>query len=65
MGKPFDSKLAMKPTNFLPHYAVHLYIIFCQSFAYTVGKANAYFDKIMLLLKNPQNLFDHYETLTQ
>ena len=32
---------------------------------YTVGKANAYFDKNMLLLKNPQYLPDHYETLTQ
>ena len=32
---------------------------------YTVGRANAYFDKNMLLLKNPQCLPDHYETLTQ
>ena len=29
---------------------------------YTVGKANAYFDKNMLLLKNTQYLPDHYET---
>ena len=34
-------------------------------YSYTVGKANAYFDKNMLLLKNPQYLPDHYETLTQ
>ena len=33
--------------------------------AYTVGTPNAYFDKNMLLLKNPQYLPDHYETLTQ
>ena len=32
---------------------------------YTVGRANAYFDKNMLLVKNPQYLPDHYETLTQ
>ena len=32
---------------------------------YTVGTPNAYFDKNMLLLKNPQYLPDHYETLTQ
>ena len=32
---------------------------------YTVGRANAYFGKNMLLLKNPQYLPDHYETLTQ
>ena len=37
---------------------------FCYNY-YTVGKANAYFDKNMLLLKNPQYLPDHYETLTQ
>ena len=36
---------------------------FC--YIYTVGMANAYFDKNMLLLKNPQYLPDHYETLTQ
>ena len=34
-------------------------------YKYTVGKANAYFDKNMLLLKNPQYLSDHYETVTQ
>ena len=32
---------------------------------YTVGTPNADFDKNMLLLKNPQYLPDHYETLTQ
>ena len=32
---------------------------------YTVGKANAYFVKNILLLKNPQYLPNHYETLTQ
>ena len=32
---------------------------------YTVGTLNPDFDKNMLLLKNPQYLPDHYETLTQ
>ena len=34
-------------------------------FLYTVGTLNPDFDKNMLLLRNPQYLPDHYETLTQ
>ena len=35
-----------------------------ESTYYSVAKANAYFDKNMLLLKNLQFSPNHYETLT-
>ena len=40
-------------------------VFFAFGFLYTVGTANADFDKNMLLLKNLQFSSNHYETLTQ
>ena len=41
------------------------FVFLLLKFKYNVGTPNAYFDKNMLLLKNPQYLPDHYETFTQ
>ena len=55
---PKESHVGKFPANFCVK-------MIGTSSKYTVGTPNADFDKNMLLLKNPQYLPNHYETLTQ